>query len=73
MNIEQKTYSTNQMTSKTLKLQLLVSSILFWIGFISFVSSISASGIPESWMTVTLLGGSLWYCVTKIRIWWQHA
>jgi uncharacterized membrane protein YvbJ len=71
---------TKQLTSKRLKVQIIISSVLFWGGIIWMIvvgSSASRSGVPPS-RVVTIIAilmiftGLVWYVVTRLRIWWHH-
>ncbi|WP_345993745.1 zinc ribbon domain-containing protein [Sulfurimonas sp. HSL-1716] len=67
---EQRT-TTIQETSKRLKLQIILSSALFWIGLIAvFTSPLEAasSAVP----TLILFIGAVWYIVVRFMIWWNH-
>ena len=63
--------STIQLTSKSLKMQTLISCILFIGGLIVGYTNI---GDPETMgyaATAILVGGG-WYIITKIKMWWHH-
>jgi uncharacterized membrane protein YvbJ len=67
--------TTVQETSKKLKLQIVVSSIMFWIGSIWIMVVAQSPAITEkSYNTaIILLGvGITWYIITRFRIWWHH-
>lgn len=63
------TMTTIQLTSKKLKLHGLLAGLCIIGGF--FGAGIS----PENGAISAgiLLVGMVWYVVTKIRIWWNHA
>ncbi len=52
-------------TSKALKVQLLLSTCLFWFGIVPllFVGTFY-------WWAVVI--GGVWYMITKALIWWHH-
>lgn len=63
---------TVQETSKRLKAHILISSLMFWAGAIWFFTA----GVSDEGMIVVsmllMLGGLVYYIVTKSRIWWHH-
>ena len=66
---------TTQRTSKTLKIQLLISAFLFWFGLLSWFLPYGGAldntkGLP--WSATMMIIGGVWYVITKIGIWWQH-
>lgn len=67
--------TTIQRTSKPLKLQLVISAWIFWFAlffwFLQFGQPGENGGI--SWPAVATVIGGIWYVVTKVHIWWQHA
>ncbi len=67
---------TVQETSKKLKLQILISSIMFWVGIIWLFIEINNvkinGGEPSQTPNFLLLIGIIWYVVTKVRVWWHH-
>lgn len=67
--------TTTQGTSKKLKMQSLLSSILFWLGVALTIGMAQSGNGNEDDMLVPVLMtmiGLVWYLVTKIRIWWHH-
>lgn len=67
-------YVTTQRTSKKLKLQSLLSSILFLGGFAWIIvegRSQTSKNMMFLAFAVTLVG-VLWFIVNRIRIWWHH-
>ncbi len=69
--------TTVQETSKKLKVHIIISSILFWVGVFWLFVDInapkqggeqSASATPG----ILLFVGLVWYVVTRFRIWWHH-
>jgi hypothetical protein len=67
--------TTVQETSKKLKLQKVVSILMFWIGFIWYgveVSSPTYTGESTNTGAILLGAGLTWYIVTRFRIWWHH-
>ena len=68
------TLTTVQETSKKLKLQIILASLLFWfgVGWV-FVDNNSIIRPGESMAPPLLtVAGLLWYLVTRFRIWWHH-
>ena len=66
--------TTVQETSKKLKLQIVIASLLFWAGVIwLFVDHNSIVRPGESIAAPLMtLGGLIWYITTRFRIWWHH-
>jgi len=70
---------TTQLTSKGLKIQAVISAVIFWIALIwyIFALAIDENGIKISttaftFFGVLLIGSIIWHLITKIRIWWHH-
>ena len=67
---------TVQETSKKLKLQILISSIMFWAGVIWLIVAINgakySSDEPPQVPSFLILIGIVWYITTRFRIWWHH-
>ncbi len=65
---------TIQETSKKFKLQILLSSMLFWVGFFWLIfavfsdTTINIFSKPAILMSV----GLVWYLITKFMTWWHH-
>lgn len=70
---QQPQYTTTQGTSKVLKLQILVASILFWGGLFTFISGVGNTTPPHAAAFPAMFFGFLWYVLTKLRIWWNHS
>lgn len=66
--------STIQETSKKLKLQILISAVLFWGGLIVpfALGGRSSSTAMEFGSVLAMVLGFALYVGTKIRIWWHH-
>lgn len=68
--------TTVQETSKKLKVHIIISSILFWVGLIWLFVDINAVSQGDNKLSaipyLLLFIGFVWYSVTKIRIWWHH-
>lgn len=62
--------TTVQETSKKFKLQIVLASILFWVGLF-FGFKLKGEGGVASFVIISLIG-AIWYVVTKIRVWWHH-
>lgn len=59
--------TTIQVTSKTIKLQLLLSTVIFAVGTIGYLNDNGSS-----LSIAALVFGSLWHMITRIRRWWHH-
>ena len=70
--VEMETTTTIQETSKRLKVHIIISSVLFWIGITGVIIVLTAkSGTPT--ISATLMSiGIVWYFITRFRIWWHH-
>lgn len=67
--------TTIQETSKKLKLHVLLSSIVFWIGVVWLIVGINAAKQDEELSAIPVIlmfVGVVWYVVTRYRIWWHH-
>lgn len=67
--------TTVQETSKKLKLHIIISSIIFWMGVVWLFVNINAAkqgGEPSAIPGLLLFIGVVWYIVTRFRIWWHH-
>ena len=72
-NITQLT--TIQLTAKRLKVQIVFSSLAFWVGIIWFFFGFAGEGENSSLSPVAailIVISIIWFIVTKIRIWWHH-
>jgi len=59
-----------ELTSKPLKLQSAISSLMLIAGVIMLVFNRES---PEILIGALLAGiGFFWYIVTRVRIWWNH-
>lgn len=68
--------TTTQGTSKKLKLQTLLSGLIFWLGVIWAVTIYTVAE-PENYSdgtpgVVIAIVAFIWYLVTRVRIWWHH-
>ena len=64
---------TVQETGKSLKLNIILSSLIFWaaaVWFIGFSLSGKQNGIIFS--AIAMLVGLTWYIITRFQIWWHH-
>jgi len=69
--------TTVQETSKKLKLQIIFSAIIFWVGAIwlfaeSNAAKDNATLEPSVTPPLLILVGLMWYLITRFRIWWHH-
>jgi uncharacterized membrane protein YvbJ len=66
---------TIEKTSKKLKLHLLLATMLFWWG-LTFIALAATKNVPNPEVVnrnSLFMGlGAFWYCITRLRIWWQH-
>ena len=60
-------------TSKPLKLQLLLSLVAILFGGLGFFIYENSEGSFARWTIYLVAIGAIWYIVTKLRIWWNHA
>ncbi len=67
---------TVQETGKKLKLQILISSLIFWVGVIWLFAAINSAKLsseePSSMPALLITVGLIWYITTRFRIWWHH-
>lgn len=69
--------STIQKTSKHLKIQIIISSLLCCIGIIGFFIILLLEDQMRNPFVITspiliLFTGLVWYIIIKVRIWWHH-
>jgi len=64
--------STVQLTSKSLKMQIILSLIVFFIGVLLFLNSFFSYGEGSGIYGFILFVGIIWFIITKMRIWWHH-
>lgn len=63
---------TVQETSKRLKSQILIASLMFWAGAIwLFTAGVDGGGMTLVSLLL-MLSGLAFYIGTKARIWWHH-
>ncbi len=58
--------TTTQLTSKKIKIQILLSIFIIIFGMVITAINYPVVGI------LTILGGIVWFIITKIRKWWHH-
>lgn len=65
---------TTQLTRKKYKAWTVLSSLMFWSGFLypPLFASKSAGPLDTLLVMFLLVGGFAWYVATKILIWWHH-
>jgi hypothetical protein len=71
---QQPQYATTQLTSKKLKLQILLAWMLGLTSCGTFSIAAHDEQMP-AWGIVSglvFLGAVAWWLATKIRIWWHH-
>jgi hypothetical protein len=61
---------TTQLTSKALKQQQLFAGLLCVVSVIGMIASDSGGG--KAFWVFGLLGGLVWFIVTRFRAWWHH-
>ena len=69
--------TTVQETSKRLKIQIILSSLMAIIGSMKFFKGYFFGDlyIDQSNFLFTMflfIGGTIWFLTTKFRIWWHH-
>ena len=64
--------STVQLTSKSLKIELILSTFFFLISVIWLFAMITNKSPFNPTPLVSMLLSFCWYYMTKIRIWWHH-
>lgn len=64
--------TTTQETSKSLKLQQLLSALMLIVGFAMIFISSNSGGEPNIVAGFLILIGVVWYIATRARIWWHH-
>ena len=67
--------TTVQETSKKLKVHIIFSSIIFWVGVVWFFVGINAAeegGAQPIFPGILVFIGLVWYVATRLRIWWHH-
>jgi hypothetical protein len=57
---------TIELTSKSLKRNILLSLLVIFLGFVFIFTKLSGFG----WLM--LFGGIIWLVITKVQIWWRH-
>lgn len=63
---------TTQMTSKSLKAQQLISTLMLVGGTAVSCTAASEGGSQPTVAPLVALVGLLWLLVTRFRIWWNH-
>jgi len=64
---------TTQLTSKKLKIQIIYSVSLFWLGLIGCcVAAHAEYNIAAYIFLLCSLIGAIWHIATKVSIWWNH-
>lgn len=64
--------TTVELTSKTLKLQLFVSSLMAVLAIPGFIF-LNDDPVNAAIAFGAFVVGTLWYVTTKVRIWWNHS
>ena len=65
--------NTVQLTSKRLKLHSLLSAMTVIFGVIwSVAATQEQNPQPSSLAGLLILGGLVWFIITRFRIWWHH-
>ena len=60
---------TIEKTGKFLKLQLLISALLFILGFIVMSAKINGG---SQWAALFVVIGLIWHIMVRFKIWWHH-
>jgi hypothetical protein len=66
---------TIQKTRKSIKIQFLISTLMFWWGVMFLaLNGIQQSPDPASTRTNMIIAvlGFCWYCVAMLQAWWHH-
>jgi len=63
---------TIQETSKKLKLQALISGLVFIIGMVWLIGAPKTPGSFNPAPVIVMLGGLVWFIVIRIKTWWHH-
>lgn len=59
--------TTIELTSKKLKLQYALSSLVIFLGLVILLMTGATT-----FSAFVMMGGLIWLAITKIRIWWNH-
>jgi uncharacterized membrane protein YvbJ len=62
---------TIQITSKKLKLQLLITSVMFWSSILWLIL-LRSDPYTSPIAGIIFIVSIIWYFIIKIRIWWHH-
>jgi len=62
---------TIQETGKRLKLHIIFSMLLFWVGILWIIGLLMMQTFSPIPIILTITGLS-WYLLTKFRVWWHH-
>jgi len=64
---------TTQLTSKTLKLQIMISAMLMMVCMVWFVIALTSRNLDTLYIPVTIgFWGFVWFMITKVLIYWNH-
>ena len=68
--------TTTQTTSKRLKLHSLGAALLLIVGVVWFLGNMAevdqSGGVPSPVPRFLMIGGFIWFIVTRFRVWWHH-
>jgi len=65
--------TTTQATSKRLKLQTLISTVMILVGFVMVYAAYDLGHDTFPTGSILMAAGFVWFVVTRIRIWWHHS
>lgn len=63
---------TTQLTSKALKKQQVLASLLVLVSIVGAFVGASAYPVLGALSVLGLLGGLIWLLVVRVRTWWHH-
>lgn len=64
--------TTVQETSKKFKTHIIIASLMFWGGFFAIFEAGGDPTRDAGNAPIVAAVGTVWYIVTKLRIWWHH-
>lgn len=70
--VEKRQVVTIEKTSKSLKLQLVISKYLFVFGLVGAFMVLSEESARATLLNICWALSGSWYLITRLRIWWNH-